>query len=261
MRVMPKSDKSTGLTQEYFDKLHTFFDSNIRGIKYTIYGVGFAGLVLIARSIQIAKVFKRVEDIPAEFISKHVKLQGNVCRVQPFGVLYVRHIPIITSRWKYWETKEEQHLLPVKLAFLDVTPAGNKWLVDKVTNKNVWFTLLAVEPGDPPAAALCHVKLQRNFLLNKSINLELVKLGLCKISSYEDLKTKFSLSTNVYQSSLLDELIQAESHAIQKKIGLWADMDVQTREKTLLGKAVRFTKKILLSPFSAVGWVIKKLRR
>ncbi|KAL3861426.1 hypothetical protein ACJMK2_007460 [Sinanodonta woodiana] len=261
MRVMPNSDKTTGRTQEYFDKLHTFFDSNIRGIKYTIYGVGFAGLVLIARSLRIGKVFKRVEDIPAEFISKHVKLQGNVCRVQPFGVLHIRHIPIITSRWKYWGNKEEQNLLPVKLAFLDVTPAGNQWLVDKVTNKNVWFTLLAVEPGDPPAAALCHVKLQRNFLLSKSINLELVKLGLCKVSSYEDLKTKFSLSTNVCQSTLLDQLILAESHAKRKKIGLWADTDIQRREKAFLEKAVSFTKKIFFSSFSAVGWVVKKLRR
>ena len=59
------------------------------------------------------KIFTRVEDIPKEFITQHIKLLGKVTNVEDQGVLQVKHIPIVRlpfvaqKRGKFSETEKE----------------------------------------------------------------------------------------------------------------------------------------------------------
>lgn len=59
-------------------RLTHFIDDNIRIIQYGVYAIGAAGAVLVLHSVRAFTKFVRVEDIPKEFIGKHVRLHGHV---------------------------------------------------------------------------------------------------------------------------------------------------------------------------------------
>ncbi|KAK4292169.1 hypothetical protein Pmani_035034 [Petrolisthes manimaculis] len=65
-------------TSQYFAKFTHLIDSNIRIVQYGVYCVGTVGLVLILHSARAFTKFAHIQDIPKEFITKHVKLHGQV---------------------------------------------------------------------------------------------------------------------------------------------------------------------------------------
>ena len=44
------------------------------------------------------KIFRKLEDIPKEVITKHFKLLGKVTGIGEFGVLQIQHIPILEMK-------------------------------------------------------------------------------------------------------------------------------------------------------------------
>ncbi|XP_042239062.1 uncharacterized protein LOC121877388 [Homarus americanus] len=61
-----------------FAKLTHFIDNNIRIIQYCIYVGGAAGVLLVLHSARAFTKFVHIQDIPKEFITKHVRLHGHV---------------------------------------------------------------------------------------------------------------------------------------------------------------------------------------
>ena len=66
------------------------------------------------------KIFTSVENIPAEFIAKHVKLLGRVKSIGDHGTLHVMHTPILRlpfraqKQGKIMLTHQEQACLHTK---------------------------------------------------------------------------------------------------------------------------------------------------
>ncbi|XP_066960853.1 uncharacterized protein [Macrobrachium rosenbergii] len=67
-----------GAVSSSFAKLTHFIDKNIRIIQYGVYCAGAVGLVICLRSVRAFTKFNCIQDIPKEFITKHVRLHGHV---------------------------------------------------------------------------------------------------------------------------------------------------------------------------------------
>ncbi|KAK8396722.1 hypothetical protein O3P69_005006 [Scylla paramamosain] len=65
-------------TAHSLSRLTHFIDENIRVIQYGVYCVGVAGAVVLLHSVRAFTKFTKIQDVPKEFISKHVKLHGHV---------------------------------------------------------------------------------------------------------------------------------------------------------------------------------------
>ncbi|XP_064115309.1 uncharacterized protein LOC135221494 isoform X2 [Macrobrachium nipponense] len=61
-----------------FAKFTHFIDKNIRVIQYGVYCTGVVGLVICLRSVRAFSKFNCIQDIPQEFITKHIRLHGHV---------------------------------------------------------------------------------------------------------------------------------------------------------------------------------------
>lgn len=102
--------------------------------------------------------FRHGKDIPKRFISKGVKLQGRVKEIDLDGIVYVQHIPILDLRLP-WLKKPRTELLPMTLAFVDLTPNCKKWLEQNLLDTHIWFKVLRREKDqDQLQAALFHQK-------------------------------------------------------------------------------------------------------
>ncbi|MPC21313.1 hypothetical protein E2C01_014295 [Portunus trituberculatus] len=73
----PPSNFFTSTTHS-LSRLTHFIDENIRVIQYGVYCVGAAGAVVVLHSVRAFTKFAKIQDIPKEFISKHVRLHGHV---------------------------------------------------------------------------------------------------------------------------------------------------------------------------------------
>lgn len=75
--AQPPSSFFTSTTHS-LSRLTHFIDENIRVIQYGVYCIGAAGALVLLHSARAFTKFAKIQDIPKEFISKHVRLHGHV---------------------------------------------------------------------------------------------------------------------------------------------------------------------------------------
>lgn len=74
------------------------------------------------------------------------------------GIVYVQHIPILDLRLPWLKTPRTE-LLPMTLAYVDLTPNCKKWLEQNLLDTHIWFKVLRREKDkDQLQAALFHQK-------------------------------------------------------------------------------------------------------
>ncbi|KAL4221617.1 hypothetical protein ACF0H5_019874 [Mactra antiquata] len=133
----------------------SFIDSHIQLVRNGIYIFAGVGLVIAVRGLYLSKVFTRVEDIPASFIKKKVRLQGKVKKINDEDVLWIEHVPVIRLPQPFTRQNKPKELLPVHLACIDLSPDGRLWLKDNILQQIVWFHLLhRTQHGDGNQAQL-----------------------------------------------------------------------------------------------------------
>lgn len=237
------------------ESVQIFVDSNIRTIKNCLYVTGGVGLIIVARSIYLTKVFTRVEDIPAQFIHKKVKLRGMVKEITDEGVLSIEHIPIMRLRIPFTKRKVNE-CLPVHLACIDLSPEGSLWLTNNVLNKVVWFHLLHRTSSYNGMGSHLYSKIEipQRFRRNIRVNEELVKMGLSKISSLASLEESGKMPTNKNLLLYLDRLVKLEHTADKKGVGMWN----QPKETSVIKKGLLGVKNIVTSPLKIVRWIYMK---
>ena len=60
------------------EKFTRFVDDNKRVITYALYGTAAAGFLIAFKSLKISSQFKKIEDIPNDFIRKNYNIFGFV---------------------------------------------------------------------------------------------------------------------------------------------------------------------------------------
>ncbi|PVD35373.1 hypothetical protein C0Q70_02333 [Pomacea canaliculata] len=192
--------------------VHKFVDSHIREIKYFVFGLGAAGIILIIRDLHLVQTFRQVSDIPSKFVTSHITLQGQVKQINHKGLLLINHEPAFVIPFSSWlrkyRKKSNPDMLPVQLANVQMTEPGREWLEGNVLHKHIWFQLLFKTEEN----VMCSVSIRKNALFKTNINESLVRQGLCKVL-LEDVTNP---EDKVVQS-FVARLIAAEDKAQTKK--------------------------------------------
>ncbi|XP_045161406.2 protein C3orf33 homolog isoform X2 [Mercenaria mercenaria] len=231
---------------------------NKKDLQNGLYIVGGIGAIITARSIYMTKVFTKVEDIPAQFIRKQVKLRGKVKEVNDEGILSIEHIPIWRLRVPFIRQNQTNECLPVHLACIDLSPEGRLWLSENTLHKVVWFHLLhrTGSHNDMGSHLYSKIEIPQRFRRNIQVNEELIRQGLSKISSLSCLEDG-KMPTNKNLLLYLDRLVQLENHASKKGVGMWT----QQEESSWTRKGLKTVGYILTSPVNVLKWIYKKWKR
>ncbi|XP_071145248.1 protein C3orf33 homolog [Mytilus edulis] len=222
------------IIKSYLDKTHDFIDQNPRAIRNSFYIVGGAGIALLLKSIHVGTFFRHGKDIPKRFISKGVKLQGRVKEIDLDGIVYVQHIPILDLRLP-WLKKPRTELLPMTLAFVDLTPNCKKWLEQNLLDTHIWFKVFRREKDkDQLQAALFY---QKFLVWRTCINEKLIKEGVCKVSNLSDEEMKMLTEKQV---ELLHRMVALERTADKRGRGIWKEEKPPFKEsvKAMLYKSM-----------------------
>ncbi|KAJ8280483.1 hypothetical protein GJAV_G00055120 [Gymnothorax javanicus] len=172
---LSKTKRENNPSTNIVSVISLFADDHLTIVRNISTGLAIAGIIVLARSIRLVTKFGAASEIPARFIEKNVSLRGRVHRVTENG-LEVEHLPIkIPILSPLLEKRQTDALLDVRLAGVELTEEGWAWLKQHLSAKEtVWFQLIRRE-----AQALdCLVSVSRGSILNRSVNEQLLRLGL-----------------------------------------------------------------------------------
>ncbi|XP_070560418.1 protein C3orf33 homolog isoform X2 [Ptychodera flava] len=185
-----------GLSAAYvFRKTTTFLDEHIRAIRFS--------------------KFHYVKQIPAEFISKSLQLNGRVRSVKN-GCLKVEHIPIIDIQSISWIgsviRQDSNGVLPVYIGGVELEDSAQEFITSHVDKKSVRFRLLRVNED---GGIDCIVTSRKGLMSRKNINEMIVREGHGRAIHIQE------LARNKTFLKLSQKLIKAEMYAEKKGKGMW----------------------------------------
>nr|XP_020637602.1 protein C3orf33 homolog isoform X2 [Pogona vitticeps] len=188
---------------------HAYFSVNIST------GMAVAGVILLARSVKLTTKFTNALEIPLEFVEKNVKLRGRLQRVTEQG-LEIEHVPItlpvISSLQRRWHS---DGLLLVRLAGVELTPDGTRWLKEEVKpSQMMWFQIL----GRKDSVLHCLVVVNKGRFSSICLNEEILRQGLGRTVNIEGLVHESQLYWKLHKW-----LLQAELKAVKKNKGIWKE--------------------------------------
>ena len=97
-------------------------------------------------------------------------------------------------------------------------------------------------------------------LRNTRVNEELIRQGLCKVAFLDTDYSSFP--EDKFLTKYLEKLVQLESQASSKKVGLWGGVDLQAKEKNKrLKNTSKIVTSVVFSPYNLIKWIISKIRR
>lgn len=256
---MDSNSSSKQETSPIISTVSSIIDTNVRIFRTTLYIAGGIVVLYVGRSLYISRVFSRIEDIPAHFIRKHVRLYGTVRNVGENGVLHVEHRPPLRLKIPYRPIKPVPPL-PVHLACVEMTPGGLHWLKQHVNERNVWIRpLIRTQVGDH-TRLYSHVEVAQRFR-NLRVNDHLIQQGLCKVGPVATVKdaSPLQLSADKQVADYVSRLVAIEAKAARKQVGVWKGYK-PTVERDWTRKSVRVVKSIITSPGRAVKWLYHKIK-
>lgn len=191
--------------KNWFDKVASMLEQNIRGVQLGLYGVAIGGLAVALISIKPFKKFVNLKDIPSSFIDRRIRLSGKVVSIEispSTPILRIDHTPILGSG-----LRSPGKGLPVNIAAVDMYPNAISWLQHITVGKNVDFTLLKRQPDN----ISCIVSYQKDDL-----GIRLVSLGFASVSGLDTTLEKDKVYINYYK-----KLLKAEDKAEKQGVGAW----------------------------------------
>ncbi|XP_062614091.1 protein C3orf33 homolog [Saccostrea cucullata] len=238
---MPESEKDN--SSSLLAKITDLLDSNVRltrNINFQMYGIGVigfivAGLCVLSSALQ-THLITCTSDIPAEFISRKVRVRSYVEAVGTRGIVHVQHRPFLNIIPGRWRPKSHVHLA---VALVDMTPEGSKWLQDTINHRIVWFQPLSVNDSSVQANILF-----RKYLTKHSVNEILVGEGICKV---KDLTREELKSLSFHQEELLKTLLHHQMTASEKGRGKWKierQTDFSSRVKKFIKYPIHLWRKM-----------------
>lgn len=198
--------------RHWFEKFTLYMERNIKGVQYGIYSVAVLGLAVALRSVRPFKKFTSPQEIPTNFLEKHVTLTGKVMSVEPSAgasppLLLVDHHPVVG-----WQLRQSvTTCLPVHISSVDILNNGVSWLQHVVVGSNIRFTPLKANPESLSCIVRSHTKCG-------DVGVDLVSLGFASVSSLD-----FSLEKSPAYMAYYKQLLAAESRAEKCGHGMWAD--------------------------------------
>jgi hypothetical protein len=202
---------------EPIDKYSAFI---VRG---AIIGTGLLGGWLFVRNSRLFAKFEHVSKIPKDFIRKELELKGTVREVTPTGYIRIEHRPIIKlpsilSR----KSKKPVGLLNLRLAGLDISPAGLSYLSKdvRINNKPVTFTVVKPTEGNSDAYD-ADVTYKKSAFGRVNLNVDLVRRGYARVFAPENPIHLKALQHNSAYSRLITRLLTSEKVADRRGIGVW----------------------------------------
>ncbi|XP_028650341.1 protein C3orf33 homolog [Erpetoichthys calabaricus] len=220
-------------------KVSNFLDRHLFVLRNISIGIALTGIFVIARSVRLTTKFYSTLDIPISFIQQNVKLRGKVHHVTDQG-LAVEHLPItIPFISSILRKRQQDTLLTVKLAGVELTEDGKAWLKQNLAPAQVvWFRLL----GKENSAVDCLVLANLGGIFNVCINEELLRQGLGRTVPVQGLHFQSKLFWNIHK-----KLLKAELRAQKSGVGLWKKMNLREQIFTRLNgyAIVKLLKKTL----------------
>ncbi|XP_039613391.1 protein C3orf33 homolog isoform X3 [Polypterus senegalus] len=168
MLPQEKSDEKDGENGgNIVSKVSNFLDRHLFVLRNISIGIALTGIVVIARSIRLTTKFYSTLDIPKSFIQQNVKLRGKVHHVTDQG-LAVEHLPItIPFISSILRKRQQDALLTVKLAGVELTEDGKAWLKQNLAPAQVvWFRLLGKENSAVDCLVLANLVSQQNKIVH-----------------------------------------------------------------------------------------------
>ncbi|VDM51067.1 unnamed protein product [Toxocara canis] len=184
-------------------------------VRGTILGTGLVGLALFFRHSRLFARFEKASHIPDEVMRKELQLKGKVREVLPSGVLKVEHQPIVNiPRVFSFRKSTEPGTLSVRLAGLDLSPAGAEFLTKdlRLQNKEVKFTV--IKPSDDHSDTVdADVTLRKSVFSRTNLNVELIRKGYAKVPALTQADHMQALQTVPAYSRLVSRLLLSEKVA------------------------------------------------
>uniref|UniRef100_A0A6J0SML9 Protein C3orf33 homolog isoform X1 n=1 Tax=Pogona vitticeps TaxID=103695 RepID=A0A6J0SML9_9SAUR len=199
----------------YIARLSEWADAHLTLVRNISTGMAVAGVILLARSVKLTTKFTNALEIPLEFVEKNVKLRGRLQRVTEQG-LEIEHVPItlpvISSLQRRWHS---DGLLLVRLAGVELTPDGTRWLKEEVKpSQMMWFQIL----GRKDSVLHCLVVVNKGRFSSICLNEEILRQGLGRTVNIEGLVHESQLYWKLHKW-----LLQAELKAVKKNKGIWKE--------------------------------------
>ena len=81
------------------NKLSNFIDEHLQIVRASVSLVALAGAYVVLKRSHVLKIYRNVQEIPDQFVSKSVALRGTVQHIDVCGILHVAHQSAIFPRY------------------------------------------------------------------------------------------------------------------------------------------------------------------
>ncbi|CAD5217120.1 unnamed protein product [Bursaphelenchus xylophilus] len=229
----------------------------VMALRGAIVGCGVLGAYLFIRRSKLFTSLRNVNEIPEAFIRKEMQLKGFIRQVDSNGVFKVEHQPVIGLPRFLRPKKQNQDLLRLRLAALDVSPAGVTYLNKdlKLKDRKVFFQPIKPSAGDPNSFD-CDVTVKKNILGLTNLNVDLVRKGYARVYTL-DHKTHYdALQSNSAYSRLVTKLLTSEKVAESRGVGVWNQAGWVEKVESLPSAAGQIVRSAAVFKFFNLLWRI-----
>jgi hypothetical protein len=156
--------------RHWSEKFTLYMERNMKVVQCGIYSVAIVRLAVVVRSVRPFKKFTSPQEIPTNFLEKHVTLTGKVLSVETSAgalppLLLVDHHPIVGWRLRQSSMK----CLPLHISSVDNLNNGVSWLQHAMVGSNIRFTPLKANHESLSCIVTSHTKC--------GVGVDLVSLG------------------------------------------------------------------------------------
>jgi hypothetical protein len=192
-------------------------------VRGAIIGTGLLGLTLYVRNSRLFAKYDHVSKIPNELVRKEFQLKGIVRDITPYGYVKVEHRPVVAlPSVLSKKSSRKEGLLNLRLAGLDISPAGLSYLTKdlRLANRPVTFTVIKPTEGNSDAAD-AEIEVKKNSLSRLNLNVDLIRRGYARVFPPEHQTHLKALQSNAAYSRLITRLLTSEKVADRRGIGVF----------------------------------------
>ncbi|CAD5212850.1 unnamed protein product [Bursaphelenchus okinawaensis] len=227
----------------------------VMALRGTIVGCGVLGAYLFVRRSKLFASLKNVSEIPDAFIRKEMQLKGIIRQVDTNGVFRIEHQPVIGLPRFLRAKRPNQELLILRLAGLDVSPAGvayiNKDL--KLKDRKVFFQPIKATASDPNSFD-CDLTVKKSFIGLTNLNVDLVRKGYAKVYTLDQKQHYDALQTSSAYSRLVTKLLMSEKVAESRGVGVWNQSGWVEKVESLPSAAGQIVRAAAIFKFFNLLW-------
>lgn len=229
----------------------------VLALRGAIVGCGILGTYLFIRNSKLFASLKHVKEIPDAFIRKEMQLKGVIRQVDANGVFRVEHKPVIGLPSFLRPKRNTSELLRLRLAGVDVSPAGVTYLNKdlKLKDRKIFFQPIKASAADPDSFD-CDLIVKKSIIGLTNLNIDLVRKGYAKVYTLDSKPHYDALQQNSAYSRLVTKLLTSEKIAESRGVGVWDQSKWVEKVESLPSAAGAIVRSATVFKFFNLLWRI-----